>query len=63
MGAPIGFNWDVQATVDQHLDDIDGQAASGPNGTNRLMPFTPPDPPDAERAKLGQFIACEKMAH
>ena len=61
MGAPDDLNWDTQAGIDQHLADIEGQAAKGPNATNRLMPFTPPDPTDAERETLGQFLACEKL--
>ena len=58
-GAPTDQNFDTLAGVQAHLDLIDTQAASGPDGTNTSMPNdTRTTPSDAERAMLGQWLAC-----
>jgi hypothetical protein len=48
----------------QHASDIDTEAASGPKATNTDMPelgtAVTTAPTDAERATLGQFLACEQ---
>jgi hypothetical protein len=50
-GAPEGFNWDVEASVREHLPMI--RAAVG---VDNIMPFTPPDPTCDERARLVRWI-------
>jgi hypothetical protein len=62
--APSDINFDSEADVKMHLDDIDTEAASGPKATNTLMPELDGPvhaaPTTDERVTLGQFIACEK---
>ena len=64
-GAPLDQNFDTEADVLKHLDDIDFAAASGPNATNTDMPdLSGPvkaAPTMADRVRLGQFLACEKQ--
>ena len=63
-GAPRDQNYDTEADIKKHLDDIDVEAASGPNARNTDMPrLDGPNhmaPSDDERVMLGQFLACEK---
>lgn len=63
--APKNLNFDTEADVKAHLDDIDFEAASGPNATNTGMPERSPNvqmmPTKDERVLLGQFLACEKQ--
>lgn len=62
-GAPSDMNFDTEADVKKHADDIDRWAAAGPDATNTLMPeiggTVTAKPSQAEREQLGQFIACE----
>jgi uncharacterized membrane protein len=65
-GAPDDQNYDTEADIKKHADDIDAQAASGPKATNTGMPdLSGPvhmQPSMAERVQLGQFLACEKAS-
>lgn len=58
--APIAINFDTRALVRENTSNIDKQAAWGPDAHNVIMP---PDgeiqPTDAERLRLGEYIACE----
>lgn len=60
-GAPVTIDFDTRSLVRMSTSNIDKQAAFGPAAMNRLMP--PPDhtvvPSDAERVRLGEYIACE----
>ena len=62
-GAPTDENFDTEADIKAHASDIDQVAAKGPSADNTSMPdmsgavHTPPT--DAERERLGQFLACE----
>jgi hypothetical protein len=42
--------------VAEHIDEL---AATGPTGVNEFMPETGPRPSEAERRRLGKWIACE----
>ncbi len=57
-GAPVGYDYDSAAMVRPHVTEIDEVAASGPGGTNTTMPFRGAAPSVAERAMLGQLLAC-----
>lgn len=63
-GAPADQNFDTEADVRAHAQDIDLEAASGPGASNTDMPdMSGPvhaAPSDDDRAKLGQFLACEQ---
>jgi len=60
QGAPVTIDFDTRALVRESTSNIDKQAAWGPDAHNSLMP---PDghrePTDAERVRLGEYIACE----
>jgi len=62
-GAPRGVDLDSEDDLRLHAADIDALAAKGPLATNTEMPdMSGPvrqAPSDAERARLGQFLACE----
>jgi uncharacterized membrane protein len=62
-GAPTDINLDTEADVIEHASDIDEAAASGPNAKNTSMPDMGGPvrvaPTEAERERLGQFLACE----
>ncbi|HEY5938370.1 MAG TPA: c-type cytochrome [Kofleriaceae bacterium] len=60
-GAPPTIDFDTQSLLRQHTSRIDKQAAFGPMAQNRLMPPADggPKPSDAERTRLGEYIACE----
>ncbi len=58
-GAPVGRDYDTLAGVTKDLEDIDSEAAAGPDATNTSMPVGLPLPSAAQRTQLGQFIACE----
>ncbi len=64
-GAPSDQNYDTLADVRKHAVDIDTHAAAGPNATNTSMPeiggSVHSAPTQAEREKLGQFLACEQQ--
>jgi uncharacterized membrane protein len=59
QGAPSDHNFDtlagLRATPSEHIDEL---AAAGPDVTNTAMPPTAPTPSDAERQKLGEWLAC-----
>ncbi len=62
--APSDMNFDTIADIAKHADDIDLEAAAGPNATNTDMPDVGNPvmtaPTMAERELLGQFLACVK---
>lgn len=58
LGAPEGWDFDSIAGVRARIVEIDEVAASGPAATNITMPFSGPTPTPAERAQLGQLLAC-----
>jgi uncharacterized membrane protein len=66
-GAPRDVNFDTQADVQDHLDDIDRAAGKGPDATNTFMPDpdAPKDfsnfamPTDTDREQLAEWIACK----
>ena len=47
----------TQEQIQASKDDIDRAAAAGPNGTNTYMPDGS-DVSDADRKKLGEWLAC-----
>ncbi len=53
-GAPTGYDWDVEATVRDHLDEIRNVV-----GVTMFMPFDPPDPTCAERQQLVRWIDAD----
>ena len=61
-GAPRSQNYDTEADVRMHDDDIDAVAAVGPAASNTFMPelagSVSAKPTDAERQQLGQMLAC-----
>ena len=58
--APVTIDFDTLANLRMWTSQIDKQAAIGPAATNRLMPPSGnPKPSDAERRRLGEFVACE----
>lgn len=58
--APVTINFDTRSLVRENTSNIDKQAAWGPNAHNTLMPPEgEPQPTDAERIRLGEYIACE----
>jgi hypothetical protein len=58
-GAPSDHNFDTLAGLhDTEPEHIDEQAAAGPNRVNTAMPTDEPRPSEAERRKLGEWLAC-----
>lgn len=53
-GAPIGYDWDVEANVRDHLEEIRTVV-----GVTMFMPFTPPDPTCDERQRLVRWIDAD----
>jgi uncharacterized membrane protein len=53
-GAPVGTSFDDLEQVHAWLDRIYDRSA----GDNVSMPPGPDDPPDAERDKLAEWLAC-----
>jgi hypothetical protein len=47
-----------QSGIKADLAGIDDRAASGPNGANTSMPKSGASPSDAERVRLGEWLAC-----
>jgi len=64
-GAPSDQNYDTEADVKKHAAAIDTEAAAGPNAMNTAMPELAGPvhsaPTQAERERLGQFLACEQQ--
>jgi len=58
-GAPDEYDWDDYDSIALHAAEIDLVAAAGPRATNVFMPPAAPRPTNAERAQLGQWLACE----
>ncbi|MCU1277736.1 MAG: uncharacterized protein JWM53_1282 [bacterium] len=50
-GAPSGYDWDDEPTVQMHLEMIRSAV-----GVINIMPFTPPDPTCAERRRIVRWI-------
>lgn len=61
QGAPVTIDFDTRTLVRENTSRIDRQAAYGPASRNRLMPEAgyANVPSDAERVRLGEYIACE----
>jgi uncharacterized membrane protein len=58
--APPTIDFDTRVLLRMWTSQIDKQAAFGPAGMNRIMPPSGnPKPQDAERTRLGEYIACE----
>jgi hypothetical protein len=53
-GAPVGYDWDVEATVRDHLEEIRSAV-----GVTNFMPFEPPDPTCDERRRLVRWIDAD----
>jgi uncharacterized membrane protein len=58
-GAPAAHDFDSLAGILVVAHHIDQKAAAGPAATNRAMPPDGSLPTDAERAQLGEWLACE----
>lgn len=59
-GAPSDHNFDTLANIhDTALEHIDEEAAAGPDHVNTSMPPSGPRPTEAERQKLGEWLACD----
>ncbi len=57
-GAPAGLDFDSVEGIRLAADRIDRVAAAGPDATNADMPPGNPRPTAAERAALGEWLAC-----
>ena len=61
-GAPKDQNYDSEAQIKAHADEIDAEAAAGPDATNTDMPrldgMNHMAPSVDERKLLGQYLAC-----
>lgn len=53
-GAPVGYDWDVEATVREHLPEIRNVV-----GVTMYMPLSPPDPTCDERRRLVRWIDAD----
>lgn len=54
QGAPEGFNWDQEASVREHLDEIRHAV-----GVTNFMPFSAPFPSCDDRARLVRWIDAD----
>jgi uncharacterized membrane protein len=60
MDAPVGVDFDTLEGILERADEIDRAAAAGPDEINTQMPPPEqPQPTDAERMMLGEWLACE----
>lgn len=57
-GAPTGMDFDTAELAREHRTAIDSVAAAGPTRVNVYMPVGMPQPSDAERDLLGEWLAC-----
>jgi len=61
-GAPSDHNYDTEDDLRAHAGAIDEVAAKGPAANNTVMPelggTVNARPSDADREKLGQYLAC-----
>ena len=53
-GAPPNYNWDVEASVREHLAEIRYAV-----GVINFMPINPPDPTCEERARIVRWIDAD----
>jgi hypothetical protein len=53
-GAPVGYDWDVEATVRSFLPEIRNAV-----GVQNFMPFNPPDPSCDERQQIVRWIDAD----
>lgn len=59
-GAPGDHNFDSEQGLLDNADHVAEAAAAGPQASNRSMPPAGfPQPSDAERRLLGQWLACK----
>jgi uncharacterized membrane protein len=58
QGAPNDHNFDTVQAVRAEIDHTDAEAAAGPDAVNTSMPIGGPTPTEAERMKLGEWLAC-----
>lgn len=58
MGAPSFHDFDTLYGIKAVPDHIDETTAAGPAATNTAMPPGGPAPSAAERAQLGEWLAC-----
>ena len=59
QGAPSDHNFDTLAGILKVSGHVDSHAAAGPVSVNTSMPPSDPKPPEEERRKLGEWLACE----
>jgi len=59
QGAPADHNFDTLNGILKMADHVDEEAAAGPSSVNTSMPPSDPKPPEEERKKLGEWLACE----
>ena len=57
--APVGVDFDTMDDILRLAEDIDAEAAAGPDRVNAAMPPGMKKPTDEERQKLGAWLACE----
>lgn len=56
--APLDHDCDSEAGILKIAEHIDEAAAAGPDAVNVTMPPSGPLPTEAERMKLGEWLAC-----
>jgi len=56
--APSAYNFDTIEGIRDASDEIDGEAAAGPEHINTAMPPEDPRPSEADRYRLGEWLAC-----
>lgn len=59
QNAPIDHDFNTLQGVLEVAEHIDEFAAAGPAATNTAMPPNGPTPSEAERKRLGEWLACE----
>ena len=57
-GAPLLHDFDTLYGIQPFISHIDETTAAGPAATNTSMPLDPPQPSQAEREMLGEWLAC-----
>lgn len=58
-GAPDGHDFDTEEGILIVAHHVDQYAAGGPAGVNTIMPPSGDAPTEAERRRLGEWLACE----
>ena len=56
--APLGHDFDSQQGIIVVGEHVDERAGAGPDAVNTIMPPSDPKPTEAERRKLGEWLAC-----